>query len=374
MAFLGQHDILVLEKNNGTVRRIVNGVSLSNPLLDVAVASKDERGLLGIAIAKDEAKKVNYVFLYFTESASGVDGDDVTNKTEPLGDRLYRYELIDNQLVRPKLLLDVPAVTQSKYAFHNGGKILIGPDKNVYLGIGNMEHNTKAENNKTGLPPDGTGGILQLKQNGEPTLDDILGKKFPLNLYYAYGIRNSFGMDFDPVTGNLWDTENGPSYGDEINLVRPGFNSGAKIFYGVIDNQIGNNTQPNKLVYFGGKGKYSDPEFEWNQTVGPTALKFLNSTKLGKQYENTMFVGDINNGNLYNFKLDKERKHLLLEPPLDDRKANSPSELESVIFGQGFGGITDLQVGPDGYIYVLAIKTFHNDYRGTIYRIVLKAP
>jgi glucose/arabinose dehydrogenase len=43
----------------------------------------------------------------------------------------------------------------------------------------------------------------------------------PLNMYYAYGIRNSFGLDFDPLTGNLWDTENGPEYGDEINLVEP---------------------------------------------------------------------------------------------------------------------------------------------------------
>jgi glucose/arabinose dehydrogenase len=48
----------------------------------------------------------------------------------------------------------------------------------------------------------------------------------PLNMYYAYGIRNSFGLDFDPLTGNLWDTENGPEYGDEINLVELSFNSG----------------------------------------------------------------------------------------------------------------------------------------------------
>ena len=53
--------------------------------------------------------------------------------------------------------------------------------------------------------------------------------------YYAYGIRNSFGMDFDPVTGNLWDTENGPSYGDEINLVEPGFNSGWQVVQGSLE-------------------------------------------------------------------------------------------------------------------------------------------
>ena len=54
----------------------------------------------------------------------------------------------------------------------------------------------------------------------------LLGETHPLNMYYAYGIRNGFGMDFDPVTGNLWDTENGPRYGDEINLVEPEFDSG----------------------------------------------------------------------------------------------------------------------------------------------------
>jgi glucose/arabinose dehydrogenase len=53
----------------------------------------------------------------------------------------------------------------------------------------------------------------------------FLGRKDPINKYYAYGIWNSFGIDFDPVTGKLWDTENGVVFGDEINLVEPGFNS-----------------------------------------------------------------------------------------------------------------------------------------------------
>ena len=70
-----------------------------------------------------------------------------------------------------------------------------------------------------------------MTQNGEPVADSatgeyILGNSYPLNLYYAYGIRNSFGIDFDPITGNLWDSENGPGHSDEINLVEPGFNSG----------------------------------------------------------------------------------------------------------------------------------------------------
>ena len=87
---------------------------------------------------------------------------------------------------------------------------------------------------RAGCPSsDGTGGILRITQDGEPVIDPntgdhILGSDYPLNLYYAYGIRNSFGIDFDPVSGYLWDSENGPGHSDEINRVEPGFNSGVE--------------------------------------------------------------------------------------------------------------------------------------------------
>ena len=118
-----------------------------------------------------------------------------------------------------------------------------------------------------------------------------------INKYYAYGIRNSFGLDFDPVTGKLWDTENGPSFGDEINLIEPGFNSGWKDVQGVWKVKGGNEgdaelNPSDGLADFGGKGKYSAPKFIWENVVGPTAIKFLDSDKIGKQYQNDMFVGD----------------------------------------------------------------------------------
>ena len=100
-----------------------------------------------------------------------------------------------------------------------------------------------------------------------------------------------------------------------------------------------------ELLTFGGKGKYHDPQFVWKQTVGPTALKFLNSVKLGKQYENTIFIGDVNTGNLYNFKLNADRTGLLLSGVLSSKIANTCDDLQSVIFGQGFGVITDIKVG-----------------------------
>jgi glucose/arabinose dehydrogenase len=95
------------------------------------------------------------------------------------------------------------------------------------------------------------------------------------------------------------DTENAPTFGDEINLVNSGFNSGWSRVNGIWETTsnpdlVGNiaPSQPDGLVDFGGKGKYSPPEFTWYYPVGPTALKFLNSDKFGKQYENDMFVGD----------------------------------------------------------------------------------
>jgi glucose/arabinose dehydrogenase len=82
------------------------------------------------------------------------------------------------------------------------------------------------------------------------------------------------------------------------------------------------------------------------------------------EYRNDLFVSDIKNGNIYHFDLNRDRKSLLLDGPLSDKIANTPEELDAVKFAEGFSGITDLEVGPDGYLYVLAYG------KGTIYRIV----
>ncbi|HMG38848.1 MAG TPA: hypothetical protein VK566_06675, partial [Nitrososphaeraceae archaeon] len=95
MAFLGPDDFLVLEKDKGTVMRVLNGKILDEPILDVNVANSVERGMCGIAISKNGLK--TYVFLYFTE-IDGKDGDD-RKGTAPIGNRLYRYEFVDNKLV-----------------------------------------------------------------------------------------------------------------------------------------------------------------------------------------------------------------------------------------------------------------------------------
>ena len=116
-----------------------------------------------------------YVFLYYTESRGTTDGGDVDSEENVLGNRLYRYELIANRLVNPKLLLDLPAhppPDRIEYGRdHNGGKVLIGRDDNyVYVGIGNVAvHKGQAQNFIDGAPLDGTSGILRVTQDGQVT-------------------------------------------------------------------------------------------------------------------------------------------------------------------------------------------------------------
>ena len=133
-----------------------------------------------------------------------------------------------------------------------------------------------------------------------------------------------FGFDFDPVTGYLWDTENGELNNDEINVVLPGFNSGFHQIQGMSPTK--NKFNVDRLEDFNRKGKYSDPEFVWNYTVGPTAVKFLTSDKYGKEYQNDLLVGDFDNGNLYHFDLNENRTALELSGPLIDKIADTPYE------------------------------------------------
>jgi len=385
MAFVGNSsdDIIVIEKDNGTVRRVIEGVVQPEPLLDLAVANNNgtnERGLLGLGMS-EQNETTTYVFLYYTESGGGQDGDD-SNGIVPAGNRLYRYELVQNvdgssELINPKLLLDLPARPGPRY---NGGPLLVSQDQNntvIYLLIGDLDHReSQTENYEDGPPADGTGGILAIDVEGNPLPNPLLMSQVSgdeengdeengdeengdedtgmLPYYFAYGIRNGFGMALDPVSGYLWDTENGPSYFDEINLVQPGFNSGWADVQGPASAPENEEADIEEdLVDFGGAGAYRDPEFSWQIPVGVTAMNFLNSPALGPQYENDLFVGDINHGRLYHFDLNQDRTGLILEGVLEDKVAANVGELSSVIFGTGFRSVTDIEVGPDGYLYIL---------------------
>jgi aldose sugar dehydrogenase len=358
MAFIENNNILVLEKA-GQVRLVSNGVLQSKPVLQVSVATESERGLLGIAILNTAAANNNKsVFLYYTESKGG----DLRN-------RVYRYEW-DGQNqnpINPTLILDLPALPGPN---HDGGKLVIGPDHYLYAVIGDLNHRGKLQNIKDGPDPDDTSVILRVNPNdGSPAKDNpiINDDNTAMHKYYAYGVRNSFGITFDPITGNLWQTENGPDVFDEINVVKPGFNSGWIQVMGPLSRNAGVSTD--QLVNFPGS-HYADPVLSWKNPVALTEIEFMKSSVLGEKYKNNIFVGDYNNGNLYYFEVNTTRTGIKLnlsqqQTGLSGLVVDNGTQLSAVTFGTGFGGITDIKTGPtDGFLYVLST----ND--GNIYKIV----
>jgi aldose sugar dehydrogenase len=307
------------------------------------------------------------VFLYFTESKPG----------QLLRNKIYEYDwnaekhLLSNQT----LLFDLPAMPGP---YHNGGKLVVGPDRYLYTVIGNLNTGDGIlQNNKNGKDPDNTSVIIRINPNNGSTAaaadnnnpfssynnNSSNSNKLLSKYYYAYGIRNSFGMTFDPITGYLWDTENGEANYDEVNLVKPGFNSG---WYKVMGPISRSNVTERDLVNFKGS-HYADPMFSWYNAIGVTDIEFLKSSKLGEKYTNNIFIGDINNGNLYYFEVNKTRTGLKFnpntQPGLSDMVADDKDEVSEITFATGFGGITDIKTGPDGFLYILSYGN------GSLYRI-----
>jgi glucose/arabinose dehydrogenase len=359
MAFLDENNILFLEKE-GSIRLISNGQLQPEPVLQLAgVESNNERGLLGIVVMEDK------VFLYVTESGAQVEGlpteGDVRN-------RVYSYTWDGTSLTNPQLILDLPSGPGTN---HQGGKLKIGPDNQLYVIVGEMQREGQLQNFQNGPPPDDTGVIFRVNpadgspSSGNPFSSDPAD---PLSKYYAYGIRNGFGIEFDPVTRQLWDAENGEDVFDEINLVEPGFNSGWKQIMGPIASNPG--VSESSLVNFPGS-QYVDPVFSWSESRGVTDIEFFNSTAFGPSYENGIFVGDITSGTLFYFEPNADRTGIALadDSSLSDLIANSDEEISSVTFGTGFTGITDIETGPDGNLYIL---TFDRgaDGLGSLYRIL----
>jgi glucose/arabinose dehydrogenase len=364
MHFLDDDTVLVLEKNKGQVRVVLDGKLLEEPAVQVEVATGPEQGLLGIAIWNEKKDDTTSVFLYMTEK----------NYQKNIRNLVYRYLYDENEkrLENKTVILDLPG---EPGPFHNGGKITIGPhDGYIYAVIGDVSAGGGMLDNQIhGRPPNDTSVILRVdRDTGAPIQDNpfynnYAGDMEKLQRYYAYGIRNSFGMDFDPVTGKLWITENGDDAYDEINIVEPGFNSGWHKIMGPIGRS--NMTVQDDLIIFD-DAKYQDPVFSWYTPVGLTDIEFFNSTKLGDRYDRNLFVGDINYGNLYFFEVNGDRTGVTFQDPrlLDlvadpVKEEGEGSELSSIILGEGFGRITDIETGPDGFLYVLTYED------GKIYRI-----
>jgi aldose sugar dehydrogenase len=434
MAFLGQNDMFVLEKATGKVQRVRNGVVTT--VLDLPVNSASERGLLGIAL--DPHFFVSgRVYLYWSESSTGEDSIGL-EQVPLLGNRVDRFFwngstlTHDLNLIRLRAFQD-DATNGVLRGNHDGGVLRFGPDEKLYVVIGDVGRRGQLQNLVNGpfgpgIPDDQFGGpqpdnahltgvILRLNDDGTPPASNpffvaggSMGGEVGANVQkiFAYGLRNSFGMAFDPVSGNLWEQENGDDSFTEINRVEPGFNSGWVQIMGpperinqfkTIETTVTPSPpDPFAATYFGLQqvrwpptniadspgealsrlfmlpgAHYSAPEFSWKFEVAPAGIGFLQSRALGPQYENDLFVGAarvfLEGGHLFRFNLTGNRRRIAVDDArLEDRVADNVhkweiTESETLLFGRNFGIGTDVQTGPNGNLYVVSLSD------GAVYEI-----
>jgi len=441
MEFLGPDDFFVLEKATGKVLRIVDGAVVS-AVLDLAVNSASERGLLGLALHPDFPGNPG-VYLYWTESTTGADSTNLAD-VPLLGNRVDRFAwdgstlTFDRNLIRLRAFQADPG--QPLRGNHDGGVIVFGPDDKLYIQMGDNGRRGQMQNLPCGptatcpgptVPDDQFGGpepddahltgvILRLNDDGSAPTDNpffvagaAMGGQVGANVQkvFAYGVRNGFGMAFDPVSGALWDQQNGDDSFSELNRVEPGSNLGWVQIMGPVsriaqfkgietsldrDPLLGN-------VYFGLQqirwspvniadtpeealsrlfmlpgAHYSDPEFSWKFEVAPAGIGFVVGRGLGPQFEGDLIVGSartfLENGQLFRMQLTGNRQKIAVDDPrLEDRVADNNhkfdiTESESLLFGRNFGIATDIQTGPNGNLFVVSLSN------GAVYEIYRVSP
>ncbi len=411
MAFIGNNDFFVLEKNTGKVQRVTNG-AVQSTVLDLAVNSASERGLLGIALHPNFLIN-GYVYLYWTESSTGVDSTTLAD-VALLGNRVDRYIWNGSTLTFDRNLIRLHAyqadANQPLRGNHNGGVLRFGPDGKLYILMGDNGRRGLLQNNQLGPVPDDqfggpepdnnhlTGFILRLNDDGSTPADNpFFNASTPLTgeaaanikKLYAYGVRNSFGVAFDPLSGNLWDEENGDDAFDEVNRITAGSNNGwVQIMgpvsrvaqYKQIETTYGNGDlqqvrwPPSQIadtpaaalarLYMLPGAHYNDPEFSWKYAIPASPLGFVQGRGLGPQFEGDMFVGAARTflvgGFLFRFKLTPDRLHFAFtDSRLNDLVADNLdkfdiTESESLLIGRDFGITTDIETGPNGDLYIVS--------------------
>jgi aldose sugar dehydrogenase len=441
MEFIGENDVLVLEKSTGRVKRVRPGVA-PEIVLDLPVNSNSERGLLGIALDK-YFRHNGFVYLYWHESSTGADSA-LAAEVPVMAGRLERFKwngTILEQEVPARILQRVRAFQadagQQLRGNHNGGVLRADDDGKLYLIIGDIGRRGQTQNLEDGpfvyqepmdafrgtIGDDDYGGpdpdarhlsgvILRINTDGTAPRDNPFYKEgqdrggsvgASLKRLYAYGIRNSFGMAFDPFSGDLWEQENGDDSFSEINRVEPGFNSGWVQVMGPLHRvaqfrAIETDTVPPPAPtgYFGLQqlrwsplniastpseaydrlfklrgSRFSDPEMAWKYEFAPGGIDFLTQRELGREYRGDMFIGSASGrgGNIFRLPIDSNRKEIdpddkrLRDRVADNLDKYEMTESESLLFGTGFGVTPDVRESPQGTLYVASSST------GNIYEI-----
>jgi aldose sugar dehydrogenase len=267
--------IWFLERGTGEVRTLDPATGKRHLVFTIAgVNGSGERGALGIALhPRWPTKKVVYV--YVTRTSGG-----------HLQNQLVRFAVHDGDGSNLKVLVHAPA---SSSGYHNGGRILFGPGNKLFVMMGDGHDAANAQDRTDNL----RGKILRLDPDGTAAARNPFGK------IWSYGHRNSFGFTFDPETGRLWETENGPQCTDEINLIVRGanFGWGPKESCSLPKPQGTNNSGP--------KPRHLPKRF-YASTIGITGAVFCDRCGIGTLHGKLVF-GDVTTGSIRAISLNAKR-------------------------------------------------------------------
>ena len=304
-----------VEKDTGQIRIIDLGSGSDDPFGTVSgIDGSGERGTLGIALHPDYPDEP-FVYVYVTRSVDG----DLRNQILRIRDR--------NGSAGGQTQVFSSIAGGSPY--HNGGRIAFGPDGKLYAIVGDAHDPANAQD----LSNEDRGKIIRIKANGDVPGNNPLGDRV-----WAYGIRNSFGFDFNPADGLLWETENGPACNDEVNLIRRGRN------YGWGPNQTCDGASPANTNQDGPDPVL--PEIFYENPIGITGIAFCEGCHLGKRSEGAAFFGAVNDGDVTRMILTD---------------AGTGVGPRSVVYDHGTSTLS-YEVGPGGRIYF-------SDFDG-IYKLV----
>ncbi len=353
--FNSVNDYFVLEKATGQIKRVINGVQQVTPVLDLAVNSNSERGLLSMVLHPN-FPNTPFAYIRWTESSTGGDSTAVAN-VPLLGNRVDRFLWNGSTFTLERNLIlmrsrqtdnvQVPGqptgtTNNNENGNHNGGVMKFGPDGRLYIFMGDQGRRGWLQNLPNGpflsapLVDDTFGGpapdnphlsgvILRLNEDGTTPADNpffaagaAIGGEVGLNIQkiFSYGHRNGFGMAFDPLTGFLWETENADDAFSELNRIVPGMNGGWIQIAGPlsriadfksIETTLFNSAMqqvrypPTRIAYTANLARnrmymlpgaiYRDPELSWKYEVGPSGSVFVNGTSLGAEYNGTFWMG-----------------------------------------------------------------------------------
>ncbi|MDQ4078659.1 MAG: PQQ-dependent sugar dehydrogenase, partial [Chloroflexota bacterium] len=328
----------------GTIRVVdPEGVLQEKPFATITLADSSptaEKGLLGLALDPDFGEN-GYVYAYRTAAP------DASNPNEHGEILRYTAVLSATDWIGTSMIRVVDDLPVSAGCCHNGGILHFGPDDKLYLSIGDNGASSNGQDLSTRA-----GKLLRFNPDGttppdnpfvdEPAADDAV---------YAYGLRNVFGYDWHPTTGELYATENGPGCHDELNHIVAGGNYGWPLSY-----------SGDECV---------DPGFEtippiWivDPPVGLTGAAFYTGETM-PQLREQLFLGAWNNGALYQVDLSQGKEAPIVSTLIEN--CAQPIEPGSD------HNMLDITTGPDGALYFSCQQDLFPapPHTGAIYRLTL---